>query len=342
MPLVLVVDDDEDIVRMISTVLKRGCRVLTAANGNAAADVIRQHPIDAVIADHMMPGCTGVELLDRCHALRPSAARILVTASDRVQVLKEAVNLARVHRFVSKPLRLKELHDLVLSAIREAHLEAENARLVQELEGKNALLNSTNERLEREVKERTRELEEAIAKLEDLALKDGLTGLYNHRYFQEAIEREIGRARRHDKPLGLLFIDVDHFKAYNDRHGHPAGDRLLFQLGGLIEGGGTSGFPVAGRASDIAARYGGEEFVLVLPETGIEGSLTKAERVRRSIEAFEFAAERTGGEGSRVTVSIGIACFPAHATDKAGLISAADQQLYRAKRGGRNRVCHPE
>lgn len=341
MPLVLVVDDDEDIVRMLSTVLRKSCEVLIASNGEQAAELVKAHPIEAVVADHMMPGCTGVELLDRCHALRPSAARILVTASDRVQVLKEAVNLARVHRFVSKPLRLRELPDLVGSAIREARLEAENVRLVQELETKNQLLNTANERLERQVQERTRELQLAVSKLEQLALKDGLTGLYNHRYFQEALERELSRGRRHDKPVGLLFVDVDHFKAYNDRFGHPAGDRLLSQLAALLRGGGDSGLPPSGRVSDTAARYGGEEFVMLLPETDLRGCLTKAERVRKSVDGFNF--NPGAGDGSEhVTVSIGVACFPQHAADKAALITAADEQLYRAKRGGRNRVCAPE
>ena len=101
------------------------------------------------------------------------------------------------------------------------------AGTIAELKVKNDELNRSNEHLEALVRERTHELEQAVAELKQLALRDGLTGLFNHRHFQEAMEAEFGRAQRHGHPLGLLFIDVDHFKAYNDQHGHPAGDRLL-------------------------------------------------------------------------------------------------------------------
>src|SRR6185436_4638575 len=142
-------------------------------------------------------------------------------------------------------------------AIREAWLEAENARLVTELAHKNEELNQINGRLEVEVRERTNELHEAIQKLEELALRDGLTGLFNHRFLQEALDAELSRARRHGHPVSLLFIDLDHFKQYNDHHGHPAGDRLLKRVADVLVGGRNSGLPVQARASDIVARYGG-------------------------------------------------------------------------------------
>ncbi len=145
---ILVVDDDEDIVLMLETVLGQSYDVLVARDGASAIDAIAAHGLSAVIADHMLPGATGVELLDRTHDLQPAAARVLITASDRVNVLKDAVNRARVHRFLSKPLRLMELPTLVGDAIREAGLEAENQRLVAELSIKNAELARINERLE--------------------------------------------------------------------------------------------------------------------------------------------------------------------------------------------------
>jgi diguanylate cyclase (GGDEF)-like protein len=337
---VLIVDDDADILTMLHTVLRRDYDVLTANDGADALRVLAGNDVAAVLADHMMPGMTGVELLNRAHELKPGAARILVTASDRVSVVKEAINQARVHRFLSKPLRLTELPVLVAGAIREAGLEAENVRLVAELSVKNAELGRANERLESEVEARTRELREANAELQQLALRDGLTGLFNHRYFQEQLDSELARARRQSEALGLLFIDVDHFKQYNDRNGHPAGDRLLRRLASVLTGGKDSGLPRIGRISDIAARYGGEEFVLILPATDTSGSLVRAERLLHSIAHYPFDFCESQPQG-HVSVSIGVACFPAHAADKASLIAAADSMLYRAKRRGRNTVCWP-
>jgi diguanylate cyclase (GGDEF)-like protein len=337
---ILVVDDDADIVRMIGAVLRNKYEILTAPDGKKAAELLEAHEVAGVIADHMMPGITGVELLDRCNELRPSAARVLITASERVNVLKDAVNRARVHRFLSKPLRLTDLPGVLADAIREAWLESENARLVTELAHKNAELNEINGRLEQEVRDRTHELHEAIQKLEELALRDGLTGLFNHRYLQEFLDAELSRAKRHGHSVGLLFIDVDHFKQYNDRHGHPAGDRLLRRVADVLTGGRDSGLPLQVRASDVAARYGGEEFVLVLPETTLEGALIKAERVRRSVAGFAFA-EAASQPGGCVTVSIGVVAYPEHGDDKQSLIDAADRELYRAKDNGRNRICSP-
>jgi diguanylate cyclase (GGDEF)-like protein len=338
---ILVVDDEPDIVSMISAVLRSKYQVLRAHDGQSALALLEQNEVLAIIADHMMPGMTGVELLDRSHALRPGAARVLVTASEHVNVLKEAVNRARVHRFVSKPLRLTELSTLLGDAIREAQLEAENARLVTELARKNDELNQINERLEADVRQRTRELQTVVHQLEQLALRDGLTGLYNHRYLQEVLDAEVSRAKRHAHPVSLLFIDVDHFKVYNDKNGHPAGDRLLGRIADVLIGGRNSGLPQQVRAHDIAARYGGEEFVIVLPETGLEGALIKAERIRRTVAdyAFEGGQDQPGGA---VSVSIGVAAYPQHAADKRQLIDTADRELYRAKRAGRNRVCAPE
>jgi diguanylate cyclase (GGDEF)-like protein len=226
---------------------------------------------------------------------------------------------------------------LVSGAIREVGLETENARLVAELSMKNAELAHSNERLELEVHERTRELRSAIAELEQLALRDGLTGLFNHRYFQECLEAEVSRARRQSQPVGLLFIDVDHFKHYNDRHGHPAGDRLLRRLATVLTGGRDSGLPRVARISDTVARYGGEEFVMILPATPLEGCLVRAERLLRTIAEYPFEY-RESQPGGHVSVSIGVACFPTHADDKQQLIARADAMVYAAKREGRNRV----
>nr|ADI22125.1 FOG: GGDEF domain [uncultured myxobacterium HF0200_19H16] len=343
---ILLVDDEPEIVTMFREVLKRDYCVYTATNGAEALDILREKTeIQAVIADHMMPKMTGVELLQAAYDIQPHTARVLVTASQEVEHLRDAINLARVHRFVSKPVRLAELRAVVSGALREASLESENTSLVDELQEKNRLLNRALSRvqnhereLEREVANRTKELQEANEKLRELALRDGLTGVYNHRFFQESLSSELARAARHQHSVGLLFIDVDYFKNFNDMAGHQAGDALLRQLGKMLSNAGDDpDYRYGGRCSDITARYGGEEFVIILPETNKENSIVRAERVRMMIEEYPFEMREVQPE-KKVTASIGVSIYPDDALTKQALIKVADEALYIAKRNGRNQV----
>ena len=156
------------------------------------------------------------------------------------------------------------------------------------------------------------------------AITDGLTGLYNHRYLHERLQEELERARRHEGTLSLLFCDCDHFKIYNDSHGHKAGDAALGRIARIIE--------ACGRRVDLAARYGGEEFVLVLVDTDSAGALVVAERVRAEVEASSARG------GRALTVSIGIATYPDDTGARDELLDKADWAMYTAKRAGRNRV----
>lgn len=172
----------------------------------------------------------------------------------------------------------------------------------------------------------------------EATLRDGLTGLYNHRYFQERLAAEIARAERSGAPVSLLFFDIDHFKSLNDRHGHPVGDRVLVAFADILRNSSrVSDQGFRGRSNDIAARYGGEEFCLILPETGRADAKQKAERLRLAVETFPFPGRETQ-PGKTVTVSIGLAEYPRDASDSKALVEAADMALYAAKRAGRNRV----
>lgn len=185
------------------------------------------------------------------------------------------------------------------------------------------------EELEARVEERTRELNELNKKLEELSITDGLTGVYNHRHFYIRLEEEIKRAERYGHPLALIIADIDHFKHYNDAHGHPAGDSILKGVASCIRS--------HARGQDIVARYGGEEFAIILPETGKEAALTVAERIRECISDQPFPNKDTQ-PGGNLTISLGVATFPLDANDVKGLVDMADSALYRAKEGGRNRV----
>jgi diguanylate cyclase (GGDEF)-like protein len=163
-----------------------------------------------------------------------------------------------------------------------------------------------------------------------LSLTDATTALFNRRAFDLRLRDELERATRYQLPLALLMIDVDHFKLYNDTHGHPAGDKVLRALGDVLAGSEL-------RATDTAFRFGGEEFAVILPHTDAAAALNSAERVRAAVEQAAFP-EGTDQPLGRVTISIGIATFPAQAGDARDLVSRADLALYEAKRLGRNRV----
>ncbi len=158
------------------------------------------------------------------------------------------------------------------------------------------------------------------------AITDGLTGLYNHRYLHERLSEEIDRAREQNRPLSLLFCDLDQFKVFNDLHGHSAGDSALRAVARAIEAG--------IRKVDLAARYGGEEFAVILIETDADGALEVAERIRADVAALHIEPIKK----ATLTVSIGVATFPAQATTKEQLLDKADWAMYVAKRQGRDRV----
>jgi diguanylate cyclase (GGDEF)-like protein len=161
------------------------------------------------------------------------------------------------------------------------------------------------------------------------AVTDELTGLFNHRRFQEVVTAEVERAKRFEQPLGLFMLDIDDFKAVNDSHGHQQGDLVLQEVGRVLREG--------SREIDEPARYGGEELAVALPQTDLEGTYLLAERVRTAVEALEVP--RVDGEGVlRVTASFGVASIPEAAAGKEDLIAAADAALYRAKRAGKNRT----
>jgi diguanylate cyclase (GGDEF)-like protein len=164
-------------------------------------------------------------------------------------------------------------------------------------------------------------------KMETLATTDGLTQLNNHRTFQEQLAKELERSRRNKRPLGLLLMDIDHFKSFNDTYGHPVGDLVLKEISACIKR--------SVRINDIAARYGGEEFAVITPETKCDEAMVIAERIRRTVEQHTICSLNNQ---LRVTISVGCSVLPVHATAQQSLIDAADKALYFSKEHGRNRT----
>lgn len=192
-------------------------------------------------------------------------------------------------------------------------------------------LHAANIELERRVEERTRELQVLNQRLREIATKDELTGIANRRLFNEALDSEIRRARRDKRSLSLLLCDVDHFKKYNDRYGHQAGDECLKRIGRLLSS-------LFRRAGELPARYGGEEFAVILPGTDAYQAILMAEKLRAEVEAMHIPHEASE-TSPWVTLSIGVVSVQPKARHNAAFfITEADKALYRSKNEGRNRV----
>jgi diguanylate cyclase (GGDEF)-like protein/PAS domain S-box-containing protein len=217
--------------------------------------------------------------------------------------------------------------DYAFSGLRKngAVIDIEAHGSAMEIHGKRALIS-----LVVDVTERTRaarELQTLQDRLREQATHDALTGLYNRRYLEESLSRELILAKRHGHPVSLIMADLDHFKAVNDRYGHLAGDAVLRVFGDLIRR--------HARGSDISCRYGGEEFLLVLPQMAKDKAVERAQQLCCALAAARIAY---GGLSITVTASFGVAAFPGDGQTGDRLIAAADQALYAAKTAGRNRV----
>ncbi len=337
-PHILCVDDEEGILsalrQQLSARFGRESYIEVAQSAHDALELMDElqregEDLAVVIADQIMPGMKGVEFLEEVNRRSPQTTKILLTGQAGLDAVVSAINRAALNHYIPKPWDEPDLRLAVEGLLKQYKLSMENGQLVEDLKSKNQELGALNQSLESKVVERTRELAEANTRLAQLAVTDGLTGLYNHRHFHERLALEAERSARSGLPLALLMIDVDHFKKYNDRHGHPAGDEVLRGVARLLSEG--------RRANDLVARYGGEEFAVVLVDTPKLVAAQVAEKLRQRIEQFPFL-HRDTQPGGRVTVSIGVAALPDDAADAEALVRTADASLYRAKSGGRNAV----
>lgn len=308
---VLVVEDDPEILRLMQQVLSRDFVVHTAADAEEALQVLATERVHAVVSDHMLPTMSGVELLRIVAAQHPDAARVLVTASTRMDTAQEAVNVARVRRFLAKPFRANELLSTVGEAIHEVAVAQIKSELVRELKDRNSELSGALAQLAARDKDLSK-------KIENLALNDNVTGLFTHRYFQEALAAELARARVARSTLALVMVDIDRFRAWNHEYGYAEGDVVLRRLGDAMLG------------AEAASRYGGDVLAALLPRADVSQAQHWAENLCRTAREMGRERELAG----RFTVRCGVAVFPRHATHEQDLIDAAERAITTAKAQG--------
>ncbi|HLA33150.1 MAG TPA: diguanylate cyclase [Pseudomonas sp.] len=322
---VLCVDDDIALLGALRTLLSKqldaGQLVEIAESGEEALEISEDMraqglELSVVISDFIMPGMRGDELLVRLHERHPDTIKILLTGQSDIEGVKRAINEANLYRFLEKPF---DNTDIVLTA--QSALRA--FRQDRELQGQNERLKQINTELEALVEARTHALLEKNQELQRLAVTDCLTGLYNRLKLDQVLEEELSRSQRYATPFALLLLDLDHFKAINDQHGHQAGDLMLQQIASIL---GENA-----RTTDAVGRWGGEEFLLVCRNTDLDGAGTLAEKLRQKIATHDFP--RLGQR----TASFGVAAYRQD-DSITEMLARADTALYLAKDRGRNRV----
>jgi len=293
---ILVVDDNPDNVDLLTQYLSGlDYEVIPAYDGQEALLSVEREDVDLILLDVMLPGMSGLEVCRRlkAHEGTDFIPIVLVTVRDDTRSKLEGF-AAGADDYITKPFDIEELSARVKSLLR--------IKMLQD------------------------QLREANANLAEMSVTDGLTGIYNHRHFIERLEGETARAMRHQRPLAVIMLDVDHFKQVNDQHGHLFGDYVLVKLGKLMT--------TIARAGDLVARYGGEEFVVLVTET--DGAAMLAERIRQGGERAEFEND---GHRADIRLSAGVCqALPGTVENGNELLRIADEALYEAKQSGRNRV----
>jgi len=360
---ILIVEDRPVNRRFLASLLQdRGHRSLEAGDGEEALKIVRAEKPDLVFIDVLTAGMDGCQFVLNLRS-EPKLAQPQVVFRAAAYIEAEASALANAFHafFVAKPADPDTLLAVVDAALCapppppvEPHLEqrsidallrplartfhrhtANLERLNVQLEGgiaeRDAQLEVVRAALDQEIKKRLlaeQELTRANLRLQDQVVHDGLTGLHNRRYLEESLGREESRARRNSQPFGVMMIDIDNFKRFNDTLGHAAGDAVLRAIGHYMLS--------AARGEDIVSRYGGEEFVVVMAPAPQGTVWERAEKLRREVQDLEIEYE--GRRVGPITISVGIGIFPDHGENGQEVLRVADAALYQAKRSGRNCV----
>ena len=308
---VLVVDDDSSILGVIAEVLQDdGYKVTTAGSGEEAIEALKNNEFALVMTDIRLPGINGVAVLEHVKVARPRTNVIMITSHASLDMVIKALQHG-AYDYLLKPFEdLSLISTAAKRAVDSFNLDLDRSQLIQSLKSSNEELARVNE------------------VLHGLAIRDGLTDLYNHRYINEVLDKQIEIASIEDAELSLIFVDVDNFKKFNDAHGHQNGDVILRELSSLMR--------ENVREKDIVARWGGEEFVVVCPNTDRGSAAILAESLRGLIAKHPFL-KGVMQSSFKITISAGVSSLAA-LQSKPSLVDAADAALYAAKDKGRNQV----
>lgn len=310
-PSVLVVDDNLAVLEVIGEYLREWkCDAVLVRTGTEALQLLETRHFNLVLADLRMSPVSGWEVIRKAREIEGTEV-VVMTGFASLDASLEAIRHG-VFDFLEKPIDFDRLQRVLRNAVKQSLLVRENQRLLEELASKNRELET--------------EIDKVRHELEDLSIRDELTGLHNYRYLMNLLDREISRSVRYNHPLTLAMIDLDNFKKLNDTYGHSAGNKALQTIAGI--------FASSIRAADSVCRFGGEEFAIVLPVTTPLQAEPILQRICQRIrqEMIPVDSERY------LTISIGVACCPRDARTVDDLIRFADQALYSAKEKGKDRV----
>lgn len=290
---ILCIDDEIEILNSYERFFRKDYQLTCASTLTEISEAIdSKTSFDIVICDFLMPEINGLEVLEKFRLNHRSTVRILISGNIEMTSLAEAINTNKIHKFILKPWEPNYLKLQILEA-QKLHSQLEELEV-----------------------------------LEAQAITDPVTGLSNHRYFQQKLETLFELCKKESKPLSVAMIDVDHFKSYNDRYGHPEGDRLLLSIGQRM----TSHF----KTPTIVSRYGGEEFAVIIPNKNAAEAKIELEEFRKQLEKNPFAGAY--GKETYVTISVGVASLPEFNSTPRDLLEAADRALYESKHKGRNQT----
>jgi diguanylate cyclase (GGDEF)-like protein len=323
---ILVVDDSKDDRLLLQSILTAAGykEVLMAESARDACKYLGMDDsgrmvagVDLILLDILMPEMDGMEA---CRQIREiehlrDVPIVMVTSRTEAEMLQLAFAAGAVD-YITKPIKKVELIARVRSVL----------RLKREMDRRKAQ--------ELEVNEVRRQLEEANQTLLRLSFLDGVTGITNRRRFEEFLDDEWRKAAKEGKPLSLMLLDLDFFKAYNDTYGAEAGDEYIRQVASTLSGGLRT--EADNRVGDLISRYGGDEFVIILRNTPASHAKLVAERLQQALKT-KISPKQPGAPV--LTASIGVAGYPDHAQNKRALLHKAEEAMFRAKDEGRNRIC---
>jgi diguanylate cyclase (GGDEF)-like protein len=341
-PELLLVAPEREARALLPALLEQGWRVARVNGARAAERLLEVEPVELVLVAERATPAANLTLLRRLTQAAPGTRRIVIGGTGSPTALLSYANRGGAHFVLAPPLSPRQLVQAVLQVRNE--LEYERAALLRttdagvvvaalqaRMEERARELSRTNRELRRalrQVAEKNRELTLLNESLRIQSTTDALTGLYNRREFLNRIRIEWGRFKRYRRPLSLVMLDIDHFKAINDTYGHECGDVVLRELGMLIARN--------KRALDVSSRIGGEEFLVLLPETSLEIAFHVAEDLRNLIADHPFDYE---GTRLNIRVSVGVSgALEQSPPDVESFMNLADKAMYRAKREGRNRT----